>query len=79
MSDSQGVKEFLELDLLFHLGAYENAKTHVLGELVTRLWNTTQPYRRAYTQLGGNRNRRIFHDEHHMLVTALYDGDLKLA
>ncbi|MFT6973660.1 MAG: DNA-binding GntR family transcriptional regulator [Pontimonas sp.] len=79
MSDSQGIEEFLELDRLFHLGTYENAQTHVLGGLVTRLWNTTQPYRRAYTQLVGDRNRRIFHDEHHMLVTALHDGDLKLA
>jgi len=47
MSDSQEVEEFLELDRLFHLGAYENAKTHVLGALVTRLWNTTQPYHGA--------------------------------
>lgn len=79
MSNSEGVEEFLDLDRQFHLGAYENAHTHVLGSLVTRLWNTTQPYRRAYTQLVGDRNRRIFHDEHHMLVTALHDGDLALA
>ena len=79
MSRSQGVEEFLDLDRQFHLSGYEHAKTHVLGPLVTRLWNTTQPYRRAYTQLVGDRNRRIFHDEHHMLVTALHDGDITLA
>jgi DNA-binding GntR family transcriptional regulator len=79
MSNSTDVEEFLELDRQFHLGAYENARTHVLGQLVTRLWNTTQPYRRAYTQRVGDRNRRIFHDEHHMLVTALHDGDVTLS
>jgi len=79
MSRSQGVEEFLDLDRQFHLSTYEHAQTHVLGTLVTRLWNTTQPYRRAYTQRVGDRNRRIFHDEHHMLVTALHDGDVTLS
>ncbi|MBT4908540.1 MAG: GntR family transcriptional regulator [Microbacteriaceae bacterium] len=79
MEDAPGVEEFLELDRRFHFATYDSSHTHTLGPLVTRLWNTTQPYRRAYTTLVGSRNRRIFHDEHHMLVTALYDGDLELA
>jgi len=58
---------------------YQGASTLMLQELVTRLWNTTQPYRRAYTKLVGADNRRIFHSEHHMMVTALRDGDLELA
>lgn len=79
MESSRDTEEFLELDRQFHLHTYEAAITHTLGALVTRLWNTTQPYRRAYTQLVGERNRRIFHDEHHMLTTALSDGDIELA
>jgi DNA-binding GntR family transcriptional regulator len=53
--------------------------TYVLRDLVTRLWNTTQPYRRAYTGLVDHEHMRIFHDDHHMLVSALRDGDLELA
>jgi DNA-binding GntR family transcriptional regulator len=78
MAHTTDVEVFLELDRQFHLGTYENANTHILGPLVTRLWNTTQPYRRAYMQRVGEGNRRIFHDEHHMLVTALTDGDFEL-
>jgi len=79
MEQSDEVEDFLELDRQFHFATYRGATTHTLGPLVARLWNATQPYRRAYTTLVGSRNRRIFHDEHHMLVTALYDGDLELA
>ena len=79
MESSSDSEEFLELDREFHLSMYQGASTLMLRELVTRLWNTTQPYRRAYTQLVGTDNRRIFHAEHHMMVTALRDGDLDLA
>ena len=40
-----------------------------------RLWNTTQHYRRAYTRLLDVQSNRILHDEHHMLVAAIRDGD----
>jgi DNA-binding GntR family transcriptional regulator len=79
MENSSDIEEFLELDRDFHLKMYQGASTLILQELVTRLWNTTQPYRRAYTKLVGADNRRIFHSEHHMMVTALRDGDLELA
>ena len=79
MENSSDIEEFLELDRDFHLKMYQGASTLILQELVTRLWNTTQPYRRAYTKLVGADNRRIFHAEHHMMVTALRDGDLELA
>jgi DNA-binding GntR family transcriptional regulator len=79
MENALDVEEFLERDRLFHLQSYHHAKTHTLGPLVVRLWNSTQPYRRAYTQLVGESNRRIFHDEHHMIVQALKDGDIELA
>jgi len=79
METTDGVESFLELDRQFHLGMYRGVPTYVLGELVERLWNTTQPYRRAYTQLIGADNRQIVHGEHHLMVTALRDGDLDLA
>ena len=79
MENAGDVEEFLQLDRQFHLGMYQRVPTYLLGELGTRLWNTTQPYRRAYTMLVDTKNLGIVHSEHHMLVTALRDGDLDLA
>jgi DNA-binding GntR family transcriptional regulator len=44
---------------------------------VRRFWNTTQPYRRAYTLLVDAHSQRIIHDEHHLLVTSLREGDVE--
>jgi DNA-binding GntR family transcriptional regulator len=79
MEKAENIKEFLELDRQFHFATYRAEGTYVLRDLVTRLWNTTQPYRRAYTGLVDDEHMRIFHDDHHMLVSALRDGDMKLA
>ena len=77
MEAGTDLEEFLRLDREFHLGCYEPAETAVLGELVHRLWNTTQPYRRAYTQAVTATDRRTIHDEHHLLLTALRAGDVE--
>lgn len=69
------VEEFLALNREFHLGSYATARTTVLGDLVNRLWNTTQHYRRAFTLLLDEHSAMVVHDEHHMLVTAIRDGD----
>jgi DNA-binding GntR family transcriptional regulator len=79
MAQTTDVEEFLRLDRAFHAGTYAGADTLVLGDLVRRLWSTTQPYRRAYTLMIDAHSQRIVHDEHHMLVTALRDGDLDTA
>jgi DNA-binding GntR family transcriptional regulator len=79
MENAVTVEEFLDLDRQFHLAMYQRVPTYLLGELATRLWNITQPYRRAYTLLVDTNNLGIVHSEHHMLVTALRDGDLELA
>lgn len=75
MQRTDGVEEFLRLDREFHLGSYEAAETTVLGDLVGRLWNTTQHYRRAFTLLLDEHATRVVHDEHHMLVGAIRAGD----
>ncbi|MEX2441743.1 MAG: GntR family transcriptional regulator [Pontimonas sp.] len=49
MEHTDDLETFLELDRQFHFATYRAEGTYVLGDLVTRLWNTTQPYRRAYT------------------------------
>ena len=75
MRQTGDVEEFLALDREFHLGSYAGAATTYLGPIIERLWNTTQHYRRAFTRLLDADSNRILHDEHHMLVAAIRDGD----
>jgi DNA-binding GntR family transcriptional regulator len=77
MAATDDVGEFLRLDREFHMLSYSRADTLMLGDLVERLWNTTQPYRRAYTMLADADTRRIMHDEHHLMVVALREGDVE--
>lgn len=75
MEKAKDIEDFLRLDREFHLMSYEGAGTSLLGDLVYRLWNSTQHYRRAYTRSLDDHRRRIVHDEHHLLTTTLRDGD----
>jgi DNA-binding GntR family transcriptional regulator len=69
------VETFLALDREFHLLSYSGATTTILGDLVRRLWNSTQHYRRAFTILMGADGNRPVHLEHQLLVAALRRGD----
>lgn len=73
------VERFLALDRTFHMLMYAGAKTSMLGELVERLWNTTQHYRRAFMLLGPERTARGIHLEHELLALAVLRGDLEEA
>jgi DNA-binding GntR family transcriptional regulator len=77
MAETTDLDRFLDLDRQFHLGSYAAAETTQLGELVTKLWNTTQPYRRAYSRSMDEDARRIVHDEHHLIVAGLRSGDIE--
>ena len=66
---------FLSLDREFHLLSYAAAETSQLEGLVMKLWNATAPYRRAYVASWSVDARRIAHEEHHLIVAALRDGD----
>ncbi len=70
---------FLQLDREFHLASYAAAQTSQLEPLIRKLWNTTAPYRRAYVASWGPDLRRIAHEEHHLMVAALKDGDVEEA
>lgn len=75
MRHSELVEEFLALDREFHMLCYSGAQTTMLGELVERLWNTTQHYRRAFALLGTERTTRGIHLEHELLALAMLRGD----
>lgn len=76
LSRAQSVEEFLKLDRDFHLLTYEGATTSFLGEIVQRMWNTTQPYRRLYSKILEPENFSSAHLEHAVLMNAIKRADL---
>lgn len=76
MEKNTEIEIFLKLDREFHLLSYAGADTALLGEMVQRLWNTTQHYRRAYTKLLATDGFKPAHYEHHLLLSAIFKNDL---
>jgi DNA-binding GntR family transcriptional regulator len=75
MEATSDVEKFLKLDREFHLLSYSGAETVLVGEMVNRLWNTTQHYRRAYSQMMAASSFKPAHYEHHLLLSALKKRD----
>jgi DNA-binding GntR family transcriptional regulator len=67
---------FLELDRAFHLGTYSGCDIDPLNAIVTRLWNSTQHYRRAYVALSGQDRMWVVNSEHRLLLDAIARRDL---
>jgi DNA-binding GntR family transcriptional regulator len=66
---------FLELDREFHLGTYSGCHIDPLNAMVTRLWNSTQHYRRAFVALGGQGRMWVVNAEHRLLLDAVVRRD----
>jgi DNA-binding GntR family transcriptional regulator len=75
MERSHDVEQFLRLDRQFHLASYAADETAVLGEMVLRLWNRTQHYRRAFTRMFRSEGDRSVHHEHQLIVSAIRHRD----
>lgn len=75
MEKTNDVEEFLILDRQFHLLTYSGAHTVLVGDMVNRLWNTTQHYRRAYSQLLAFESFKPAHVEHFLLLEAIKKRD----
>ncbi|MDO8310015.1 MAG: GntR family transcriptional regulator [Actinomycetota bacterium] len=69
------VREFLALDRDFHMATYGGCGIDHLSDTVTRLWNATQHYRRAFMLISGPGRRWIVNAEHGLLVDALQRRD----
>lgn len=69
------IEEFLTLDRAFHWGMYRRNRVSQLGSIVARLWDTTQPYRRAYTHLAGSPRQWVINAEHRLLLDAVHRTD----
>lgn len=66
---------FLALDRELHLSTYAGNPFAELHDIIERLWNTTQPYRRAYVRLDGAPRRWVVNVEHRLLLDAIRRGD----
>jgi DNA-binding GntR family transcriptional regulator len=69
------VSTFLALDRQFHLLSYAGCRTEQLSATVTRLWNSTQHYRRAFMTLASPDRRWIVNAEHRLLIDAITRRD----
>ncbi|QCU79556.1 GntR family transcriptional regulator (plasmid) [Citricoccus sp. SGAir0253] len=79
MESAEAVDDFVELDRQFHLLSFQAAGMSTLLEMVERLWNTTQHYRRAYVQLIGSEGLGETHLEHRLLVATIQHRDRRSA
>jgi DNA-binding GntR family transcriptional regulator len=69
------VGRFLELDRELHLLTYSGCHIDQLTSMVTRLWNSTQHYRRAFVSLSGPSRMWVTNAEHRLLLDAIERRD----
>lgn len=65
------VNHFIALDREFHLLTYRGCRIEALTSMVTRLWNSTQYYRRAFVLLSGPGRAWVINAEHRLLLDAI--------
>lgn len=75
MADTADVDMFMTLDRQFHLLTYRACRYRQLAGQVTRLWNSTEFYRRLFVAQQGPARSWVVHAEHALLVEALGRGD----
>jgi len=74
-----GLRVFMRLDREFHLLTYSGASYPLLTELVDRLWNMTQPYRRELVRQMSAEAFSATCAEHALIVDALRRRDTTAA
>lgn len=75
MKATKDIEVFMRLDREFHWLSYSGASTNTLSDIIERLWNTTQPYRRVFTRMVRVSGIDATHLEHELLVDAISRGD----
>lgn len=71
------VTEFIALDREFHALTYSGCAHGTLADIIEQLWNTTQHYRRVYSELvrGTGSGLKMTHLEHRLLLDAITRKD----
>jgi DNA-binding GntR family transcriptional regulator len=81
MEAGAGLDDFMRADREFHLSSYAGAAPGEMGQIIHRMWNTTQHYRREFTRLasrsglGPQGGLGATHMEHRLLLDALRRQD----
>jgi DNA-binding GntR family transcriptional regulator len=68
---TDSVDRFLQLDRELHLLSYSGNPYVELRDMVEKLWNTTEQYRRAYVQGSGHQRDWVINAEHRLLIDAI--------
>jgi DNA-binding GntR family transcriptional regulator len=66
-----GTDAFLRADREFHLSSYAGAPHGLTRQIIGRMWNTTQHYRREFTKLAARDGMRATHLEHRLLLDCI--------
>jgi DNA-binding GntR family transcriptional regulator len=75
MKNASDLEAFMTLDRQFHWLTYSRAETNSLSDIIERLWNTTQPYRRVFTHMVRSGGIEVTHLEHELLLAAIQRHD----
>ena len=75
IEDNTDLERFLDLDREFHMLTYSGCGIDPLNSMVTRLWNSTQHYRRSYVAFGGHSRMWVVNSEHRLILDAVVRRD----
>lgn len=75
IEENEDLEKFLDLDREFHMLTYSGCHIDPLMSNVTRLWNSTQHYRRAFVALGGRSRMWVVNSEHRLILDAVVRRD----
>lgn len=77
--ESIDVERFLDLDRQFHLLTYSGVRSQYLNEVVQRLWNTTQHYRRVLMTSLPTEQLEATNADHFLIADSVRRGDADAA
>jgi len=66
---------FMRVDREFHLSSYAGAESSEMWQIIHRMWNTTQHYRREFTRLAARAGLSVTHMEHRLLLDCIRRQD----
>jgi DNA-binding GntR family transcriptional regulator len=75
MAAGAGLDAFMRADREFHLSSYAGAASTEMGQIIHRMWNTTQHYRREFTRRAAEDGLSATHLEHRLLLDCIRRHD----
>jgi DNA-binding GntR family transcriptional regulator len=70
-----GLDAFMRADREFHLSSYAGAASGEMWQIIHRMWNTTQHYRREFTRRALKSGLGVTHLEHRLLLDCIHRRD----